>query len=61
MYHSVIEQNSRGMALLINHNHLGVNFRRSFEIPGRALGIRFLIQEISVLAVGLYALANAVT
>ncbi len=47
------------MVLLINHKHLGVNFRKIFEISGCALGIRFSIQGISVLVVGLYAPANA--
>ncbi|MCP4649531.1 MAG: hypothetical protein GY853_05555, partial [PVC group bacterium] len=56
---SVIEQNSKGMALLINHKHLGTNFRKIFEIAGRALGLRFSIQQISILVVGLYAPANA--
>ncbi len=59
MYHSVIEQNSRGMSILINHKQLGTNFRKIFEIPGRALALCFSIKETSVLVVGVYAPANA--
>ncbi len=59
VYSSVITENCRGMCILISHRQLGDGYRKVFEIPGRALAVRYKVQETTFLIVAVYAPANA--
>ncbi len=59
IYHSVINENCRGMTLLINHNHLGTCHRKVFELEGRAMAITYSLNGVKIFIIGIYAPANA--
>ncbi len=58
VFHSVVNENFKGVTVMINRRQLGRNFQAYCEIPGRLLGVKFEFNAVSVLVIGVYAPAQ---
>ncbi len=59
VFHSVTNENFKGVSLIINRRQLGSGFQKVFEIPGKAIAIKYKMNNLAVLIVGIYAPAQA--
>ncbi|MCP5063863.1 MAG: endonuclease/exonuclease/phosphatase family protein, partial [Ignavibacteriae bacterium] len=57
-FHSVVNENFKGVSLIINRRQLGSGFKKVCDIPGKAIAIKYKINGLSALIIGVYAPAQ---